>query len=368
MADNENKTGPSLGIPQTTPKPEKRPTFSAAGKANHVDHQSRGGAFKTFLWVAPLTALIWIYAEREQIDRAEFRVQIKVVSKGSDKIITALTPADGIVLDVEGPKASLNEMRDLVSKPVEVRLDEAVGYEGDISIVEPINKSDLFTSHAVTVKAARPAVRIKVQAKGSKRVPVRPRPEDKLVGPPPAFEPDTVLVEGPKDTLDKIDAKELVAYADLSTFASKPPGSYVDDVPIALRIPYIENVTMKDTVRAKVEISKSAPYQISAIPIVLQINSAIVTDDKFKITAPPTLRGVDVIGPADAIDSLKQFKFPAAVVLDFNDEKRFPISDITTTRDLPVTLRPGDYRMPKDVTVLNPNRDITITITRRSAG
>jgi hypothetical protein len=374
MADNKNKTGPSLGIPPTAPKPEKRPTFSAAGKANHVDPNSRGGAFKTFLWVAPLTALIWIYAEREQIAQyPEVSVQIKLVSKSSDRIITVLTPQDRptkISLDVQGPRASLNELRDVLAKaPLEVNVSADVGYEGEFSLAEAITKSDLFKTYAVTVTAARPPVKIKVEAKGTRKIPVKVRPQDKALG-TVTFEPDLVTVEGPKDQLDKLAAEgpdKFVAYADLTSFASKPPGSYNEEVTIALgSSTFVEAVTMRETVRAKVEISKSVSYQIPAIPIQLQISSLLLTDDKFKITAPPTLRSVDVIGPADAIESLRQFKFPAAVVIDMNDDKRFDFSTVTTVKDFPITLRwPTDYRMPKDVTVINPNKEITITVTRR---
>ncbi len=55
MADIDPKTPQTLGIPTATPKADKRPTFSAAGKPNHVDLKGSGGAFRTFLWVAPLS-------------------------------------------------------------------------------------------------------------------------------------------------------------------------------------------------------------------------------------------------------------------------------------------------------------------------
>src|SRR5881227_1775492 len=117
MADIDSKTTQTLGIPTAAPKAEKRSTFSAAGAPTHVETNSRASAFKTFLWVAPLTVLIWIYAEREQIDRADVRVPIKMFSKSSDRIITVTSPADGMVnLDVQGPKASLNDLRDILSK------------------------------------------------------------------------------------------------------------------------------------------------------------------------------------------------------------------------------------------------------------
>src|SRR5437762_13951463 len=129
MPDIDAKTGQTLGIPTGAPKAEKRPTLSAAGKPTHVEQHSRAAGLKSFLWVALLTPLIWIYAEREQIDRADVRVPIKMFSKSSDRIITVTSPGDGMVnLDVQGPKASLNDLRDILSKaPLEVYLSPQVG-------------------------------------------------------------------------------------------------------------------------------------------------------------------------------------------------------------------------------------------------
>jgi hypothetical protein len=368
MPDIDPKNGQTLGIPTGAPKADKRPTFSAAGKPTHVEQSSRAAGLKTFLWVAPLTALIWIYAEREQIDRVEVRVPIQLVSKSSDRIITIVSPTDRMVsLDIQGPRASVNELRDVLAKaPLEVYIPSEVGYKGDISLAEPITKSDLFKTYAVTVAAARPPVEIKVEAKAARRIPVKPRPQDKFVT-SVTFEPETVVVEGPKDTLDGIKPENLVAQADLSEFASLGPGSYVrDNVPISLASPTLEGVTMRNTVRAKVEISKSAPYPIPPIPIVLQINGRVLSDDKFKIsTTQDTLNNVEVSGPVDKLDLLRQKNFPAAVVVDMTD-KTFDFAAITTSAEKAYTLKAENYRMPPGVTVINPTRDITISITRRN--
>src|SRR5258705_2165528 len=158
MPDIEPKTPQTLGIPTGVPKAEKRPTFSAAGKPTLVEQYSRAGGFKSFLWVALLTPLIWIYAEREQIDRVEVRVSINLVSKSTDRIITVTNPIDRMVsLDIQGPRASVNELRDILAKaPLDIYITSEVGYKGDISLAEPITKSDLFKTYAVTVSAARP--------------------------------------------------------------------------------------------------------------------------------------------------------------------------------------------------------------------
>jgi hypothetical protein len=366
MPDIDSKTGQSLGIPAGTPKVEKRPTFSAAGKPMQVE-SSRAAGLKTFLWVAPLTALIWIYAEREQIDRVEVRVPIQLVSKSTDRIITVVTPTDRMVsLDIQGPRASVNELRDVLAKaPLEVYISPEVGYKGDISLAEPISKSDLFKTYAVTVAAARPPVEIKVEAKLAKRIPVKPRPQDKFSG-TVTFEPETIVVEGPKDTLEGIKPENLIAYADLSDIASLPPGAYPPrEVPISLASPALEGVTMRNTVKAKIEISKSAPSQIPPIPIVLLINGRVLSDDKFKIsTTQDTLNNVEVTGPADKIELLRQKNFPAAVVVDMT-EKPFDFATITTSAEKPIQLKLENYRMPPGVTVINPSREITISITRR---
>src|SRR5947209_11284253 len=94
MPDLDPKSSPPL-TPSTAPtaKLDKR-TIPAGKPASLEDQRSRGGAFKTFLWVAPLTALIWIYAEREQLDKTEATVKVKLVSRFSDRLVTTRDPPE----------------------------------------------------------------------------------------------------------------------------------------------------------------------------------------------------------------------------------------------------------------------------------
>src|SRR3954464_8233727 len=98
MADLDPKSTSSLTPPTAAAKPDQR-TFPAGKSANGEDPNSRMGALKTFLWVAPLTALIWIYAEREQLDPADgVRVKINLISRSNDRLITINGPRDQYVL------------------------------------------------------------------------------------------------------------------------------------------------------------------------------------------------------------------------------------------------------------------------------
>src|SRR5213595_2266122 len=69
------------------------------------------GHLKTLAWVVPLTLLIWIYAEREQVARTKnVSVPIDPVVDPS-RIVTLIRPADrNVMLELEGPQANLQEV------------------------------------------------------------------------------------------------------------------------------------------------------------------------------------------------------------------------------------------------------------------
>src|SRR3982751_2273948 len=69
---------------------------------------------KAFLWVAPLTILIWIYAEREQLaTQKNFPIPVEVRSSDPRQVIEIVSPLDGTVrADLVGPRAQLDRVRE----------------------------------------------------------------------------------------------------------------------------------------------------------------------------------------------------------------------------------------------------------------
>src|SRR5688500_5039802 len=69
----------------------------AGAKAGAADEERRKGnrfieGFKTFLWVAPLTALMWIYAEREQVAVLnDVPVTLQAKSRLADRVVTIVS-------------------------------------------------------------------------------------------------------------------------------------------------------------------------------------------------------------------------------------------------------------------------------------
>ncbi|HEY8666900.1 MAG TPA: hypothetical protein VIL86_09555, partial [Tepidisphaeraceae bacterium] len=76
---------------------------SAFTRENVIDQS------KTLAWVIPLTFLIWVYAEREQVAKEEkFQFPIEVRSNDANKIVTIVEPRDKkMTADLQGPQANL---------------------------------------------------------------------------------------------------------------------------------------------------------------------------------------------------------------------------------------------------------------------
>jgi hypothetical protein len=317
---------------------------------------------KTFVWVAPLTILIWIYAEREQIAQLnDVPVPIEVRTAAADRVVLLVSPEDRrLLLDLQGPRAALTKVRDALldrrASPIPVLIPEdlAPGAEYEIPVAERLHHNDLFT--AVTITRARPSLRVRVEPKVSREVPVRVRPEEKIVG-KVDFTPATIIAEGPAYVFANIPADRLVAYADMQKFVGRPPGHHEGYVPISLS-PRAENITMPQSVHVSVDIRRSEEEKLS-IPLRVDIPSAILRSDRYTIEAPVTLANVPVAGPPEAVQAMREGKFSPAAIIELTDK------DFEAPGEKIKRLRPDDYRMPRDVTVTEAEREVTITITRR---
>src|SRR5947209_13465364 len=76
---------------------------------------------KTLIWVAPLTVLIWVYAEREQSDRRDnVTVPIAVKINATNRIVVLVDPPDkNLVVTLSGPRTALQRVIDQVQSTPE---------------------------------------------------------------------------------------------------------------------------------------------------------------------------------------------------------------------------------------------------------
>src|SRR4051812_4321732 len=90
-----NGNGPALRSPAAGPRglrttpgtPNRFVAFGRGWARKHLGREQVLGFFKNLLWVAPLTVLIWVYAERQQLDKKDLTVPIEVVSSDPGRVI-----------------------------------------------------------------------------------------------------------------------------------------------------------------------------------------------------------------------------------------------------------------------------------------
>ena len=66
---------------------------------------------KTLAWVIPLTLLIWIWAEREQVQPAsDVAVPIELTSADPNRVVSLKGSDPNLVLELSGPQGRLQEL------------------------------------------------------------------------------------------------------------------------------------------------------------------------------------------------------------------------------------------------------------------
>src|SRR5688572_16621243 len=116
--------------------PDVVPTRSADNQRTpFVDYARDGGAvrrwargtftrenvlsgLKTLAWVVPLTVLIWVYAEREQLYKEQsVPIPVNVTPGDPTRVVTLLHPPDSMILaDLEGPRSKIDDVRNEFSR------------------------------------------------------------------------------------------------------------------------------------------------------------------------------------------------------------------------------------------------------------
>jgi hypothetical protein len=322
---------------------------------------------KTFLWVAPLTVLIWIYAEREML-AIELGVQAQVqvqLSNPAERILIGVVEQPSISLDLKGPRASLDAVRDQLfsGRKLELLVTEDAEFDGTISVADRIGRNELLTKNAVSVIAARPpSLHVRVESKFLVPVPITIRPTQQPVG-TVVFDPEKVTVTGPRSVLSDPNVRSrLVVYADMAKFVGKAPGHYDETVKLDLKEP-IENVALESkTSHATVVIRTAAEGTKFTFPVKVAIPALTIKQDKYRIDPKEvTLPNVEVSGPAASIQLMNDSKFSFLVIADLPPDKIAGRGE----RTISIPLKAENYRVPADVTVTNPDREITVTISDR---
>lgn len=365
-------------MPDTTPRDESRDVTRPNGHAHTQPSRLRRWVRDTFTreqmlsglkqlaWVAPLTVLIWVYAEREQqIPSRDIRFNVELRSNNPQVAVRLVEPSDGTVsVDLRGPRNQIDSVRsDLGSRNSTVRFEVPADLkEGShqIPVTAVVNRDARFDGMTI-LNNPPPRITVLVDPIEEKSVDVEVREEDKAVFDSAVFTPAKVKVRMPRTTLlaarEKSSGK-LVVYADLAALPDKAPGRKTDVSGVRVYVPNADagEVTIEpSTVTASFELREQAQtYTISEVPILeMPANQLreLVTVKLDRLN----LFNVRVVGPPEAIAEVRRTNganIKALVGIDSGDRDQGPQrKEITFWTPEGVKIHPDDAKQTVEVTV-----------------
>ena len=289
----------------------------------HVLGESLLSSLRSLAWVVPLTVLIWVYAEREQVaTQSNFGFNVDVRSTDPSRIVTLKSPSGGIVhADLRGPQGGIDDVKKwLDSGPVVIDVDRNLspGETHQIN-ADILNNQQRLKQAGVTISNCVPNdLLVYVDAlEEIDNVKVSATREDlnKLAA-PPVFTPDRIKITGPhsvlKDARDRAASRgqEFVAYTDLGRFPEmNQEGKHtLSSVPVATSVK-IDNTDVRlspTTVSAQIEVRQGdEEYNLDLVAVFAGIPQTDMAEKyKPKFTSP--IHNITVVGPPDEIDRLKQ--------------------------------------------------------------
>lgn len=323
MSESSNATGPGNGraaeaATPPRPRPVRRGGFRFVPPARRwarqaFSRESLGNGLRSLGWVVPLTVLIWVYAEREQVKTETMSIPIDVVSKDADHVVTFADNAPQTVMaTISGPKAKIDAVRDLKDRadaaPLRIEVNPGVGQGEQKVLAMRLADNKLFADNAVTLTAAQPEwVPVYIdQIVVRNKVPIKPPPGSTFLR-DPVFDPPTVSIRGPSRAVERVEA----VYADLKGRLDRQvsDGPKVEFRDVGLKLPPdAKRVTIADhpPVTAVVESERPEDYEIPAVRVRIDLPPGFLDGSKYRLNHNTTIFNVKVRGPKDAIAQLRQ--------------------------------------------------------------
>jgi hypothetical protein len=337
---------------------------------------------RTLMWVAPLTVLIWVYAEREQIATvSDVSLQVTAHTNGPRQVATITKPADRlIVVTLEGPRVRLDSLRDQLSAgglasqlTIEMPPDGPVG-PVTRGTADELNKVALFRSAGVKVTSASPPqITIAVDQLVTRDLVVTADPTAANFDSIPIFDPPVVRVTGPQSVLERYSEVDVagrpILRADLANVPEiRTPGEHTVAEVSLLRPEVFRSASdpglftfSPDRVRATFRIRQAdVSYTIPSIPVFPLAAATFL--DEYRAEYEPTITNVVVRGRPDLIAALRNEtleKKPKAILEITRDDLPAGRTRVRRLRfDLPegLTVSPEDQLREIEFTLVARNR------------
>ncbi len=329
---------------------------------------------KTLLWVAPLTLLIWVYAEREQLTPQDnITIPIEVTSNDPLRVVTLLRPQPSLLIaTLTGPKAKVEAVKNMLhpgGSAIRIEVDRNMGTGPQRIDAARIGNDSLLKDQGVSVSNCQPPfLDIYVDPIIEMAIPVQAPPGMATIG-TVTFTPDSVQVSGPEKVLSDANSgdKRLAAIAVSlpsrpEVLSASPTERQVSVSDVKLTVP-IENRFVKlvgaTSVSAKVDLKASKEYKPAFIPVAVVADSDVLDKlNRYKVEFDSTLKDIVLAGPEEKIDMISRPDYTPQL------KALFEITLADFNSDLPRTV-PLDFKLPPGVAVKAGTTSITFRLTNR---
>jgi hypothetical protein len=330
---------------EVTYAPVRRPLRKRIGWAfrswarSTFSRESFISSFKSLLWVVPLTALIWIYAEREEDVTLNGVPVVLDVSSSEPRMFVRLAGGNPTIhVDLKGRQVDVEQVKDWLQStpaPIEVARNLTPG-EHQIYLQFELNQLARVKNKGVTISNCTPAeVTVAVDQIETMDLEVRARPEDSKTLGSPIFSPARVKISAPRHLLRQAQqdtaGQGLVAYANFAPFKQilVEPGKHsLSGVQVVPSIAIENSDIQPKGVSAELVVNNNAERTIT-LPY-LRVLAATPRDagaraDQYKPYFDLTLTNVAVTGPEQQIALLQDPNYaptpaPAAIFeVNYND-------------------------------------------------
>jgi hypothetical protein len=293
---------------------------------------------KQLAWVVPLTLLIWVYAEREQVTKeSNETIPFELISPSNDMLVTLKPPQDSnVVVELEGPRARVQDVLQRLRggafpQGLRIQIDPALEPNRDhqLRTLSLIANNELFRHNGITVTRTQPdTINVTVDKIVEREARVEPAPGTPNLLEGTKFDPPFVKVRGPLNVLEPEGenapaasaavpatgpstgpSARLIVYAHIPESLVTTPGTReVEDLDLSLPPPLTRDQRVSiipSKVNAALQVRASdEEWTMPSMTVSLDQPKSVA--DKFKVDYDFSLPDVTLIGPKDIIDAIKK--------------------------------------------------------------
>jgi hypothetical protein len=355
--------------PPTETKPPREPDSAVRLYVRAIASESRrfyhaltreniASFFKTLMFAAPLTVLIWVYAESEQqVTDAKQPISIEVRSRDPNKIVTLERGVRSIICDLSGPRSNLDRFKTTLSTsaPIVIELDARQMSAGPefIPTLDNLRDNSRFRDAGVTIENCDPAsLPVYVDTLEKHSLPVK-APLDVPDGLKNAsFDPPTVTVSGP--------SRFVKSLTEVTADISSLPELNVPGVHPSVNVSFQPDpsgtlVYEPSQVKAILTVAQTDIHAEIQVPIWLEMPPLTAKAYDVTLNGSGFLPPLDVVGPPEQIARLERKEVVPHALLEIDD------ANVSNTGSVQLKIE----GLPDGVHLAGPPPEITFTATRR---